>query len=68
MELQNSQSRYALVQNWLDNLKEFLHQGTFEGMNKAMMVRALVDEIIVYDDDIEIHFKCGVIRRKKYVK
>ena len=67
-ELQNSQSRYALVQNWLDNFKEFVHQGSFDGMNKAMMVRALVDEIIVYDNEIEIHFKCGVIRRKKYVK
>ncbi len=36
--------------------------------NDAMVMKALVDEIIVNDTGIEIHCKCGVTIEQEYIK
>jgi hypothetical protein len=51
-------------------------KGTFSGRqrkgrldaNDAMVMKALVDEIIVNDTGIEIHCKCGVTIEQEYIK
>ena len=37
-------------------------------MENGVIIRSMTDEILVFDDYMEIHFKCGITKRREYVK
>ncbi len=54
--------------SWLDTFEENVRSGNIMDANDAMVMKALVDEIIVNDTGIEIHCKCGVTIEQEYIK
>ena len=53
---------------WLDTFEENVRSGNIMDANDAMVMKALVEEIIVNDTGIEIHCKCGVTIEQEYIK
>lgn len=60
--------RYTAVKHWLDSFEENLRTGKILSATDAAVMKSLVDEIIVFDDKIEMHCKCGVTIEQEYVK
>ena len=67
-ELQTIATRYSEVKEWLDTFEENVRSGDIMDANDAMVMKALVDEIIVGDTGIEIHCKCGITIEQEYVR
>lgn len=67
-ELKDIATRYSEVKAWLDTFEETIQNGDIMDANDACVMKALVDEIIVNDTGIEIHFKCGVAIEQEYIK
>ena len=67
-ELQTIANRYTEVKAWLETFEENVRSGEIMDAGDALVMKALVDEIIVNDTGIEIHCKCGVTIEQEYVK
>lgn len=67
-ELQTIATRYSEDKAWLDTFEENVRSGDIMDANDALVMKALVDEIIVGDTGIEIHCKCGVTIEPEYVR
>ena len=67
-ELKTIATRYSEVKAWLDTFAESVRSGDIMDANDALVMKALVDEIIVGDTGIEIHCKCGVTIEQEYVR
>jgi len=67
-ELQTIATRYSEVKAWLDTFEESVRSGDIMDANDALVMKALVDEIIVNETGIEIHCKCGVTIEQEYVR
>lgn len=67
-ELKTIATRYCEVKAWLDTFEENVRSGDIMDANDALVMKALVDEIIVNDTGIEIHCKCGVTIEQEYVR
>ena len=67
-EIKSIATRYSEVKAWLDTFEENVRSGNIMDANDAMVMKALVDEIIVNDTGIEIHCKCGVTIEQEYIK
>ena len=67
-ELQTIATRYSEVKAWLDTFAESVRSGDIMDANDALVMKALVDEIIVHDTGIEIRCKCGITIEQEYVK
>ena len=67
-ELQTIATRYSEVKAWLDTFEENVRSGDIMDANDALVMKALVDEIIVHDTGIEIHCKCGITIEQEYVR
>lgn len=67
-ELQTIATRYSEVKAWLDTFEENVRSGDIMDANDALVMKALVDEIIVGDTGIEIHCKCGISIEQEYVR
>ena len=67
-ELQTIATRYSEVKAWLDTFEENVRSGDIMDANDALVMKALVDEIIVNDTGIEIHCKCGITIEQEYVR
>ena len=65
--LQNAETRYATVRMWLDDFRKHLQDGDATDDRDGRIMKTLVETIIVYDDHIEVHFKCGASIEQKYV-
>ena len=67
-EYRSVENRYTEVRTWLDAFqKSMCGDGTATGID-ALIMKALVEAIIVWDDHIEVHFKCGATVEQKYVR
>ena len=66
-ELQTIATRYSEVKAWLDTFEENVSSGDIMDANDALVMKALVDEIIVHDTGIEIHCKCGITIEQEYI-
>jgi len=66
-ELQSTMNRYYEARAWLDSFADHIQSGEIMNANDSMVMRQLIEQIIVNDDDIEIQFKCGVIVHHAYV-
>lgn len=65
--LQNAETRYATVRMWLDDFRKHLQDGDATDDRDGRIMKTLVETIIVYDDHIEVRFKCGASIEQKYV-
>ena len=66
-ELQTTENRYGEIKLWLDNFTEHIQSGAIMDATDGMIMKQLVEQIIVGNDGIEVHFKCGVIAEHEYV-
>ena len=66
-ELQTTENRYNEVKLWLDTFAEHIRSGEIMNADDGMIMKQLVEQIIVGDSGIEVHFKCGVIAEHEYL-
>ena len=66
-ELQTTENRYNEVRLWLDTFAEHIRSGEIMNADDGMIMKHLVEQIIVGDSGIEVHFKCGVIAEHEYL-
>ena len=66
-ELQTTENRYSEVKLWLDSFAEHIQSGDIMNADDAVIMKQLVEQIIVGEDGIEVHFKCGVIAEHEYL-
>ena len=67
-QLQSTQVRYAEVVEWLRIFQQHMETGDIMNADDGLIVKALVEEIIVGDESIEIRFKCGASIEQAYEK
>ena len=65
-ELQTAATRYAELRAWLETFEHCM--STDATSIDGLVIKALVEAIIVWDDHIEVHFKCGATVEQKYVR
>ena len=66
-ELQTAENRFSEVKMWLDNFAEHIQSGAIMNAEDGVIMKQLVGQIIVGDDGIEVHFKCGVVATHEYL-
>lgn len=66
-ELQTTENRYGEVKMWLDSFAEHIQSGAIMDADDSMIMKRLVEQIIVGDDGIEVHFKCGIVASHEYL-
>ena len=66
-ELQTTENRYGEVKMWLDSFAEHIQRGAIMDADDSMIMKQLVEQIIVGDDGIEVHFKCGIVASHEYL-
>lgn len=64
--LRSAETRYSEVRVWLDTFEQHIQTADALNIDDGTILKALVEHIIVNDDGIEIHFKCGVTSECKY--
>ena len=45
----------------------FVQSGAIMDADDSMIMKQLVEQIIVGDDGIEVHFKCGIVASHEYM-
>jgi len=65
-QLKADATRRAEALHWLDNFQQHMASGEAYNTDEARVMREIVDQIIVYDDRLEIRLRCGVIIHAKY--
>ena len=66
-ELQTTENRYSEVKMWLDSFAEHIQSGDIMNADDSMIMKQLVEQIVVGDDGIEVHFKCGIVACHEYM-
>ena len=66
-ELQTTENRYGEVKMWLDSFAEHIQSGAIMDADDSIIMKQLVEQIIVGDDGIEVHFKCGIVASHEYM-
>ena len=66
-ELQTTENRYAEVKLWLNSFAEHIQSGDIMNAEDSMVMKQLVEQIIVGEDGIEVHFKCGIVASHEYM-
>ena len=65
--LQTADARYATVRMWLADFRQHMQEGDATDDRDGSIMKTLVEAIIVWDDRIEVRFKCGATVEQKYV-
>ena len=66
-ELQSAEARYATVKMWLADFQQHMQSSDATDDRDGSIMKTLVEAIIVWDDRIEVRFKCGATVEQKYV-
>ena len=64
-QLKADATRRAEALHWLDSFQQHMASGKAYNAEEACVMREMVDQIIVYDDRLEIQLRCGVTLSKK---
>ena len=64
-QLKADATRRAEALHWLDSFQQHIASGKAYNAEEACVMREMVDQIIVYDDRLEIQLRCGVTLSKK---
>ncbi len=67
-ELQESAVGYANVAAWMRNFKDSISSGEIVNADNGFIMKQLVEQMIINDEDMEIRFRCGVSVTERYVK
>ena len=67
-ELRADENRFNEVKTWLDTFEQYTKSGKIITATDTVVMRAMVDHIMVYDDHIEVIFKCGGSVKQAYVR
>jgi len=59
-QLKADATRRAEALHWLDSFQQHMASGEAYNAGEACVMREMVDQIIVYDDRLEIRLRCGV--------
>lgn len=65
--LKTADARYATVMMWLEDFQQHLQSGDATDDRDGSIMKTLVEAIVVWDDRIEVRFKCGATVEQKYV-
>lgn len=65
-QLRTAETRYTEVKVWLDAFEEHIKGGDIMSIDDGTILKALVEQIVMGDDGIEIHFKSGAVMEQKY--
>ena len=57
----------ATVRMWLADFRQHMQEGDATDDRDGSIMKTLVEAIIVWDDRIEVRFKCGATVEQKYV-
>ena len=66
--LHDSEMKYAQIRIWLEAFETNVNTGQILTTTDAEIMRMMVERIVVGDNGIEIHLKCGVSIQQEYVK
>ena len=66
-DLQAAENRFNEVKAWLDAFRQCVTNDAIS-TNDTVLMKAIVERIIVWDDHIEVVFKCGGSIEQKYVR
>ena len=61
-------ARYATVRMWLADFQQHMQEGDATDDRDGSIMKTRVEAIIVWDDHIEVRFKCGATVEQKYVE
>ena len=53
---------------WLADFRQYMQEGNATDDRDGSIMKTLVEAIIVWDDRIEVRFKCGATVEQKYVE
>ena len=67
-EYRSTENRYTEVRAWLNAFQKSVSGSGPATSIDALILKALVDSIIVYDDHIDVHFKCGAKVEQEYIR
>ena len=67
-EAQQTANQYTALKAILDNFENGLKNGSVMDADDNAIMRSVVEQIIIRDDEMEIEFKCGVSIKKEYVR
>ena len=65
--LQTADARSATARMWLADFRQHMQEGDATDDRDGSIMKTLVEAIIVWDDRIEVRFKCGASVEQKYV-
>ena len=51
----------------MDSFVEHIQSGAIMNADDSMVMKQLVEQIIVNDDGIEVHFKCGIVASHEFL-
>ena len=66
--LQTADARYATERMWLADFRQHMQESDATDDRDGSIMKTLVEAIIVWDDRIEVRFKCGATVEQKYVE
>ena len=67
-EYRSTENRFTEVRAWLNAFQKSVSGSGPATSIDALILKALVDSIIVYDDHIDVHFKCGATVEQEYIR
>ncbi len=67
-EATKTSNQYTELRVILDAFEHGIKDGTIMSTDDTAIMRSLVEQIIVWETEIEIEFKCGVTIRQEYVR
>ena len=67
-KLQNENTNYYASRAWIKNFEEAVENGSVMDPRNSFLIKQMVESITVYDEYMQIKFKCGVTFDQPYVK
>ena len=61
-------SHHITVRMWMADFRQHMQEGDATDDRDGSIMKTLVEAIIVWDDRIEVCFKCGATVEQKYVE
>ncbi|MBR3553596.1 MAG: hypothetical protein IKN72_09455 [Clostridia bacterium] len=67
-ELQDENTNYYASRAWINSFEEAVANGSVQDARNGFIIRQMVESITIYDEYMQIQFKCGVTYDQPYVK
>ena len=67
-ELQDENTNYYASRAWINSFEEAVANGSVQDARNGFIIKQMVESITIYDEYMQIRFKCGVTFDQPYVK